>query len=115
LKTLPGKLSWNIPAIFLGCGRRPQYGKSQFIFPACQWWIDQRKKTPANPGNWKCQVLAPTIASESSPPAPRTSPHQELPAAHRMQGKTRPLPQGVEMWTWPVFVLHIYIYVGFEF
>ena len=68
------------------------------------------KKPPANPGNWKCQVLAPTIASESSPPAPRTSPHQELPAAHRMQGKTRPLPQGVEMWTWPVFVLHIYIY-----
>jgi len=29
------------------------------------------------------------------------------------------LPQGVEMWTWPVFVLHIYIYIymdmGFEF
>ena len=55
LKTLPGKLSWNIPAIFLGCGRRPQYGKSQFIFPACQWWIDQRKKTPANPGNWNAK------------------------------------------------------------
>ena len=54
LKTLPGKLSWNIPAIFLGCGRRPQYGKSQFIFPACQWWIDQRKKTPANPAIYRC-------------------------------------------------------------